>query len=289
MGIEKLLPTFSDLEVFLQLLPRSSTGERMNPYTSLWTGVTPGDGPQEFHLILLDNGRTNALADEVGRAALHCIRCSACLNVCPVYTRTGGHAYGSVYPGPIGAVLTPQLTGMHGHDDLELLAAVRVVAVRGLLRRLPGEDRHPEHCWSSSGPGRWTPTAATPPGGWDAAMKAAAWVMSDEKRFAAAEKGLAAGRLIAGARARSRTCRRRCPAGPAAATCPHPRHRRSGTGAKTAHRRGRRMSSAATRCWAAIRTAVARGAGPADLAAGSPRLRPHRCARRPAARKSSSC
>ena len=103
MGIEKLVPTWADLEVFLQLLPRSSTGERMNPYTSMWTGVTPGDGPQEFHLVLLDNGRTAVLADEVGRPALHCIRCSACLNVCPVYERTGGHAYGSVYPGPIGA------------------------------------------------------------------------------------------------------------------------------------------------------------------------------------------
>src|SRR4029078_11804085 len=112
MGIEKLLPTFSDLEVFLQLLPRSSTGERMNPYTSLWTGVTPGDGPQNFHLILLDNGRTNALADQRGRTALHCIRCSACLNVCPVYERTGGHAYGSVYPGPIGAVVTPLMEGV---------------------------------------------------------------------------------------------------------------------------------------------------------------------------------
>src|SRR3954469_15796575 len=110
MGIEKLLPTWRDLEVFLQLLPRSSTGERMNPYTSLWAGTTPGDGPEEFHLVLLDNGRTAVLADEVGREALHCIRCSACLNVCPVYERTGGHAYGSVYPGPIGAVLSPQLT-----------------------------------------------------------------------------------------------------------------------------------------------------------------------------------
>jgi L-lactate dehydrogenase complex protein LldF len=109
MGIEKVIPTFQDLEVFLQLLPRSSTGERMNPYTSLWTGVTPGDGPREFHLILLDNGRTHALADDVGRQTLHCIRCSACLNICPVYARTGGHAYGSVYPGPIGAILTPQL------------------------------------------------------------------------------------------------------------------------------------------------------------------------------------
>jgi L-lactate dehydrogenase complex protein LldF len=112
MGIEKVLPSFADLEVFLQLLPRSSTGERMNPYTSMWTGVTPGDGPQAFHLVLLDNGRTATLADPVGRQALACIRCSACLNVCPVYERAGGHAYGSVYPGPIGAVLTPQLVGV---------------------------------------------------------------------------------------------------------------------------------------------------------------------------------
>jgi L-lactate dehydrogenase complex protein LldF len=112
MGIEKVLPSFADLEVFLQLLPRSSTAERMNPYTSLWTGVTPGDGPREFHLILLDNGRSATLADVEGRSALHCIRCSACLNVCPVYERTGGRSYGSVYPGPIGAVLTPQLVGV---------------------------------------------------------------------------------------------------------------------------------------------------------------------------------
>ena len=118
LGIEKLLPRFSDLEVFLQLLPRSSTGERMNPYTSLWTGVTPGDGPEEFHVVLLDNGRTNVLADDIGRVALHCIRCSACLNVCPVYSRTGGHAYGSVYPGPIGAILTPQLEGIEKHASL---------------------------------------------------------------------------------------------------------------------------------------------------------------------------
>jgi L-lactate dehydrogenase complex protein LldF len=109
MGIEKVLPEWRDLEVMLQLLPRSSTGERMNPYTSLWTGVTEGDGPREFHLVLLDNGRTSVLADELGRQALRCIRCSACLNVCPVYSRTGGHAYESVYPGPIGAILTPQL------------------------------------------------------------------------------------------------------------------------------------------------------------------------------------
>jgi L-lactate dehydrogenase complex protein LldF len=111
VGIEKLVPTWRDLEVFMQLLPRSSTGERMNPYTSMWTGAAEG---QEFHLVLLDNGRTSVLADEVGRQALRCIRCSACLNVCPVYERAGGHAYGSVYPGPIGAILTPQLRGMSG-------------------------------------------------------------------------------------------------------------------------------------------------------------------------------
>ena len=118
MGIEKVIPTWQDLEVFLQLLPRSSTGERMNPYTSLWSGLCPGDGPREFHLVLLDNGRTNVLQDQIGRQTLHCIRCSACLNVCPVYERTGGHAYGSVYPGPIGAILTPQLAGVERYGSL---------------------------------------------------------------------------------------------------------------------------------------------------------------------------
>jgi len=120
MGIEKLVPTFADLEVFLQLLPRSSTGERMNPYTSLWTGVHDGDGPQNVHLVLLDNGRSAVLADEAGRSALHCIRCSACLNVCPVYEHAGGHAYGSTYPGPIGAILSPQLTGLESEENASL-------------------------------------------------------------------------------------------------------------------------------------------------------------------------
>jgi L-lactate dehydrogenase complex protein LldF len=118
MGIEKVLPEWRDLEVFLQLLPRSSTAERMNPYTSLWTGVREADGPQEFHLVLLDGGRTDVLADPFGRQALHCIRCSACLNVCPVYSRVGGQAYESVYPGPIGAVLSPQLFGLDKHPTL---------------------------------------------------------------------------------------------------------------------------------------------------------------------------
>ena len=114
MGIEKAIPEWRDLGVLLQLLPRSSTGERMNPYTSLWTGVRPGDGPSAFHLVLLDAGRSGALADPVGRPALRCIRCSACVNVCPVYRQTGGHAYPTVYAGPIGAILQPQLDAERG-------------------------------------------------------------------------------------------------------------------------------------------------------------------------------
>lgn len=118
MGVEKLVPTFQDLEVFLQLLPRSATGERMNPYNSFWTGVHPGDGPQHFHVILLDNGRTKLLEDPQERETLQCIRCAACLNACPVYRETGGHAYGSIYSGPIGAILTPQLQSLEHSRSL---------------------------------------------------------------------------------------------------------------------------------------------------------------------------
>ncbi len=196
MGVEKVLPSWRDLEVFLQLLPRSSTGERMNPYTSMWTGVTPGDGPQAFHLVLLDNGRTAALADEVGRTALHCIRCSACLNVCPVYERTGGHAYASVYPGPIGAVLTPQLAGLEGAGADSLPYASSLcgacydacpvkIDIPSLLVHL--RARHVDTARAK----HRLPTAE------QAAMSAAAWAMADPSRFAAAEKGLAAGRLLA--------------------------------------------------------------------------------------------
>lgn len=116
-GIEKVLPRFSDLEVLLQVLARSATGERLNPYNSLWSGVVPGDGPQRFHVVLLDNGRSDILARKVERQTLQCIRCAACLNTCPVYRQTGGHAYGSPYAGPIGAILTPQLEHMqHGQS-----------------------------------------------------------------------------------------------------------------------------------------------------------------------------
>jgi len=193
MGIEKLIPSWRDLEVFLQLLPRSSTGERMNPYTSMWTGVTPGDGPQTFHLVLLDNGRTAALADETGRQALHCIRCSACLNVCPVYERTGGHAYGSVYPGPIGAVLSPQLTGVEDNASLPYASSLCgacydacpvKIDIPSLLVHL--RARHVEE----------SARAHRVPSPEAVAMAAASWVMASPARWAAAQSASRLGRAL---------------------------------------------------------------------------------------------
>jgi L-lactate dehydrogenase complex protein LldF len=124
VGIEKVVPGLDDLGLLLRLLPRSATGERISSYVSLLTGIAQGDGPREYHIVLLDNGRRNALADPVGRQALRCIRCSACLNVCPVYARVGGHAYGSIYPGPIGAILTPQLWGMGDYAKLPFASSL---------------------------------------------------------------------------------------------------------------------------------------------------------------------
>ncbi len=180
VGIEKVLPRFADLEVFLQLLPRSSTGERMNPYTSLWTGVTAGDGPQEMHVVLLDNGRTRVLEDEIGRQALHCIRCSACLNVCPVYSRTGGHAYGSVYPGPIGAILTPQLIGVENAKTLPFASSLcgACYEVCPVKIDIPTVLLHL----------RRRVVEASPDRGEAAAMRFAAWIMAGRRRFALSER-----------------------------------------------------------------------------------------------------
>ena len=196
MGIEKVLPTFADLEVFMQLLPRSSTAERMNPYTSMWTGVHPGDGPTEFHLILLDNGRSKVLADEVGREALKCIRCSACLNVCPVYERTGGHAYGSVYPGPIGAILSPQLTGTTGPGDPNASLPYASTLCGACFDACPVRIDIPSilvHLRGAEVDAR----RGGLPSGQDAAMQVAAWAMGSPRRFGWAEKALSAGRVIA--------------------------------------------------------------------------------------------
>ncbi|GHG57795.1 iron-sulfur cluster-binding protein [Sinomonas cellulolyticus] len=200
MGIEKVLPRGEDLGVFMQLLPRSSTGERMNPYTSLWTGATPGDGPQDVHVVLLDNGRTRALADRHGRSALHCIRCSACMNVCPVYERAGGHAYGSTYPGPIGAILSPLLTGIEAEENKSLPYASSLcgacfdacpvkINIPEILVHLRGEDVEAR---------RSRPGARRLPSQFDLAMTGASWAMADGARMGLLERGLPLGKIAAG-------------------------------------------------------------------------------------------
>ena len=193
MGIEKVLPRFQDLEVFLQLLPRSATGERMNPYTSLWSGVRPGDGPQAFHLVLLDNGRTKVLSDPVGRQALACIRCGACLNVCPVYGRTGGHAYRSVYPGPIGAILTPQLEGIETRPSLPFASTLCGACFDACPVRIdiPEVLLHLRAKVVEAGPKDAADRAEA------ASMHLMAWLFRSPRRLAAAETlGLPAGRLL---------------------------------------------------------------------------------------------
>jgi len=202
LGIEKVLPSWRDLEVFLQLLPRSSTGERMNPYTSMWTGVTPGDGPQEFHLVLLDNGRTAVLADEVGRAALHCIRCSACLNVCPVYERTGGNAYGSVYPGPIGAILSPQLTGIGGHSDPNASLPFASSLCGACYDVCPVKIDIPSILVHLRARAVEAARHDLMPSGQALAMKSASWFMRSPTRFSRAERLLRLGRVLAWRRGR---------------------------------------------------------------------------------------
>ena len=204
MGIEKILPTFQDYEAFLQLLPRSSTGERMNPYTSMWTGVTPGDGPQNMHVILIDNGRTAVLADEVGRQALRCIRCSACMNVCPVYERAGGHAYGSTYPGPIGAILSPQLSGIEAAHNNTLPyasslcgACFEVCPVKinfpEVLVHLRAKDVESKHAVREFEGNKKAPFSQM-----DAMMLGAKKLFTSGKMMSVAERGLPMSRLIAG-------------------------------------------------------------------------------------------
>ncbi|WP_067918779.1 LUD domain-containing protein, partial [Actinomadura rubrobrunea] len=183
-GIDAVVPTWDDLEVLLQLLPRSATGDRMSPCVSTWTGVTPGDGPSELHLVLLDNGRSAALADEAGRAALRCVRCSACAHVCPVYERTGGEPYGPRGGGPIGAVLTPLVEGVEDAARASLPYASTLcgacadvcpvkIDIPDLLVRLRGrvvESRRR----------RPVPTPEL------LMMRSAAWTMADRGRYEAA-------------------------------------------------------------------------------------------------------
>ena len=127
MGIEKIIPSFKHLGLFLMLLIRSATGQRISTYVSLITGPRKKgetDGPREFHLVLLDNGRTKILSNPHTRESLYCLRCGACLNICPVYRKVGGHSYGWVYSGPIGAIINPQLQGIDKYPELPFASSL---------------------------------------------------------------------------------------------------------------------------------------------------------------------
>jgi len=159
-GIEKVVPRWKDAEVLLRLLPRAATGQKMSSYVSFLSGPRregETDGPTEFHLVLLDNGRTRLLEDEHTRSTLYCIRCGACVNACPVYSSVGGHAYGSPYSGPIGAILVPQLLGPENAPDLPFASSLCgacseacpvkipipevLLELRARVNRAPGLDR----------------------------------------------------------------------------------------------------------------------------------------------------
>lgn len=127
MGIEKVIPRFDQMGLFLKLLIGSATGQRISTYVSFITGPRKRgetDGPKEFHLVLLDNGRSNILKNPITRQSLYCLRCGACLNICPVYRQVGGHAYGGTYSGPIGAIINPQLEGLDKYPDLPFASSL---------------------------------------------------------------------------------------------------------------------------------------------------------------------
>lgn len=197
VGIEKLIPRLADLAVFLRLLGRSGTGQKLTAYTSILTGPRRAgeDGPEEFHVVLIDNGRTNALADEKMRESLYCIRCGACLNACPVYRKIGGHAYGWVYSGPIGALITPEFNGIGAARELpfasSLCGACREVCpvkinIPDLLLHLRGQAQQ------ESGAGKTTRA----PRGERASMQFWAWMMKSPRAYALGSKLARAGQRL---------------------------------------------------------------------------------------------
>ncbi|MBL7732358.1 MAG: iron-sulfur cluster-binding protein [Chitinophagaceae bacterium] len=149
-GIEKIIPSLTDLALFWPLLSTFGTGQRVTVYNTIFSGPRqPGetDGPEEMYVILLDNGRTEILSDPKQRESLYCIRCGACLNACPVYKNVGGHAYGAAYSGPIGSVITPHLKGLGEWKHLSYASSLcgnctEVCAVKINLHELLLENRH---------------------------------------------------------------------------------------------------------------------------------------------------
>ena len=127
MGMEKVIPSMDDLGIFLRLLIRSATGQRLSSYVTTVTGPRrhdDEDGPDELHLVVVDNGRSRLLADPELRESLACLRCGACLNTCPVYRRSGGHAYGLTIPGPIGQAQSPVLGGLGADPELPFASSL---------------------------------------------------------------------------------------------------------------------------------------------------------------------
>ena len=164
-GMEKIVPSMEDMGIFLRLLIRSATGQKISSYVTMVTGPRAADdedGPEEFHLVIVDNGRSRLLADPQLREALYCLKCGACLNACPVYRKVGGHAYGWVYPGPIGAIISPVMTNLSDAKDLPYASSlcgacrevcpVKINIPRMLLylrNQLAEGGSHPEHKSSS--------------------------------------------------------------------------------------------------------------------------------------------
>jgi L-lactate dehydrogenase complex protein LldF len=188
MGMERLVPTLVDLAVMLQILGRSATGQKMTVYTSLLTGPRRPDephGPEQMHIVIVDNGRTRALAGDLAEI-LYCIRCGACLNVCPVYRAIGGHAYGSVYSGPVGSVVSPILGGIPAFAELPHASSLcgacqEVCPVRidlpGLLLRLRRDSVQQGYSpgWVTAGIGLYSQVARSP-GRFGLAARLAGWV-----------------------------------------------------------------------------------------------------------------
>jgi len=185
MGMERIVPTMDDLDVMLELLPRSATGQNLSVYTSILTGPRrPGepDGPDELHLVIVDNGRSNLLGTEF-QEALHCIRCSACQNVCPVYRHIGGHAYGWVYGGPIGAVITPLLKDVRDWGELANASSLCGACAEVCPVKIPLHDlliglrkdtnAHRPAPWGERMLFRLWASVAANPGRWRAALRLA--------------------------------------------------------------------------------------------------------------------
>lgn len=139
MGMERIVPTFEELDILVSLLTRSAVGQKLTSYVTTFSGPRREgeiDGPKHFHLVIVDNGRSKMLGTEF-QSALHCIRCAACINVCPVYRHIGGHAYGSIYPGPIGAVITPILDGYEDHAELPYASSLCAACTEACPVKIP--------------------------------------------------------------------------------------------------------------------------------------------------------